>query len=104
MIAPLLFLSLSILIDLFWLGPTIFFIRGLFSDEIELYSMIRYTEFVVFFISFTLLIAMLFIDKFQKILHKSIIISLIIFSIIILVLANSRGGILAAIVNHHFFC
>ena len=64
--AVVLILSLSILIDLFRLGPTMFFVRGLFSDEIELYSMFRYTEFVVFFISFTLLVAMLFLEKVSK--------------------------------------
>ena len=100
--AIVIILSLSILIDLFRLGPTIFFLRGLFSDEVELYSMMRYTEFVIFFISLILLISMHLLKGIYNRFYRIIIKFLIIFNIIILVLANSRGSILAAILSSSF--
>lgn len=95
-------LSLSIITDLFRLGSTVFFLRGLYSDEVELYSMIRYTEFVIFFISLILLISLHLLKEPNERFYRIFIKLLIIFNIIILVLANSRGGILAAIVSSSF--
>lgn len=86
-------LSISIFIDFISLGPAGFFVRGMLSNEIELSSMIRYTEYVVFFISLSFLISLYLIKQNSSKKYKITITLLVLLNVIILVFANSRGSL-----------
>lgn len=92
-------ISISIFIDFFSLGPAVFFVRGMLSNEIELSSMIRYTEYVVFFISLSFLISFYLLKQNSSNKYKITIILLVLLNVIILVFANSRGSLGAAVVS-----
>lgn len=92
-------LSISIFIDFISLGPAVFFVRGMLSNEIELSSMIRYTEYVVFFISLSFLISFYLIKQNSSNKFKITITLLVLLNLIILIFANSRGSLGAAVIS-----
>jgi len=72
------------------------------SDNIQLYSSSIYTGSVIFFISATLLASMYFMDNFKKKKYKILLTILFSLNVIILILSNSRGLIIAALLAISF--
>ena len=100
--AAVLILSIRMFLDLYNLGFQEFLIRSLLSENIKLYSSSRYTGSVIFFISATLISAMFFMDRFKKIKNKIILFFLFSINVVILILSNSRGLIIAAFLGISF--
>ncbi len=90
--------GISMFIDLYQLGLQKFFIRGVLEDKYTLIAPKGFTGETIFFISFTLLIALLFKNERKSFYSKLVIWLLILVNGILLILANSRGGILAAVI------
>ena len=101
-ITAVIFLSIRIFLDLFSLGIQNFLIRSLLKDKIELYSSNLYTGSVIFFISLTFSVAMLIMNKFKTKTSKTLFSFFFGLNILILILANSRGLIIAALVSSSF--
>lgn len=97
LIAAMILTGIPLLIDLYHLGIQNFFIRGLLEDKYNLIAPKGFTSKTIFFISFTLLIALLIKNKNIKI--KIVLWLLILINSLLLILANSRGGILAAVIS-----
>lgn len=91
--------GIRMFIDLYNLGFQDFFKKILLSNVINLTSSLGYTGMTVFFISIALITSMLFMIKFKSPAWKIILSLLLFISIIIIILSNSRGGILAALIS-----
>jgi O-antigen ligase len=83
-------------LDLYNLGFQDFIFRSLVSNKIKLYGTDLYTGSVIFFISATLLAAMLLMGNIRNKNFKTLLYFIFSINIIILILANSRGLIIAA--------
>lgn len=94
--------GIPMLIDLFYLGFQGYFIRILLSDKFDLFTSRGYTGVTLFFISSSLAISLLFMPKYAEVKKKVLIYLFIIFNSIVLFLANSRGGLLAALISALF--
>jgi O-antigen ligase len=90
------------IIDYYILGPENYFIRTLLRDSVELYSSYSNTGLTIFFISISFITAMFFLNRFNSRGKKLILSGLLIINIISLILANSRGGILASVISISF--
>lgn len=101
-IAAMLIIGLPMIVDAYNLGLQRYFIRGILGNNLNLTSSLGYTGVTVFFISFSALIAMFFIDANKAALNKIVITVFLVLNFFVLVLANSRGGILAAIISGSF--
>lgn len=99
LIAILLIHGFRMFLDLYNLGIQNFFKKILLSNVFNLSSSLGYTGMTVFFIGIALIFSMLFMDRFESLKWKIILSILLVYSIIVLILANSRGGILAAIIS-----
>ena len=85
------------ILDLMILGPQLYFMRVLVSDAFQLQGNLGYTGFTIFFISISMIVSFFFLDKFSKTLKVFLFTPLLLFNILIIILANSRGGIIASI-------
>ncbi|MDP2363654.1 MAG: O-antigen ligase family protein, partial [Ignavibacteria bacterium] len=72
------------------------------KENIELYSSSIYTGAVIFFISFSFTTALFFLNKFKKRNHKYFLSLLLITNLVILILSNSRGLIVASLLSVFF--
>jgi len=90
-------MGIRMIIDLYDLGIEGYFIRAVLSEKSNLYGSLSYTGITIFFISISLITAMFFMNRFKKAWHKSFLTVLLVFNLIILIFANSRGGIIASI-------
>lgn len=95
--------GIPIFVDLYNLGIQNYFIRGLLIEKYDLISSKGFTGVTIFFISFNLIIAQLLIKNDKNITIKISIWILLLLNFILLILANSRGGILAAIIASTVF-
>lgn len=101
-IAVTMVLGLRMLLDFIELGAVSFFAKSLLSDKSVLQSKVSNTGTTVYFISISFLLAMFFIDKFKSRLSQVILSILLLANIIVLILANSRGGIISAALSGLF--
>ncbi len=95
-------LGIPMLIDLYNLGFEYYFLKTLLRDKISQYTSKGYTGVTILFISSSLITSMFFWNKLEKVKYKILLMILLIFNIIFLILANSRGGILASIISASF--
>ena len=102
LIAVVVILGYRMILDVFTLGPQLYFARVLISEAFQLSGSLGYTGLTIFFISITLLVGMFFMDRFSKKTKYYIITPILILNIFIIILANSRGGILAALFSIFF--
>ncbi len=101
-IGVVIIVGLPMIIDAYNLGLQKYFIRVVLSEKFDLLAATRYSSFTIFFISITVTASILYIKKKQFSSLNIILSIVVIFNIIILILANSRGGILAAITSLGF--
>lgn len=94
--------GIPMLIDLYNLGFQGYFMRILLSDKFDLLTSRGYTGVTLFFISSSLAVGFLYMPKYNKITMRLFIYIYLFFNLIILFLANSRGGLLAAIISTLF--
>ncbi len=102
LIIVVIILGIPMLIDLYSLGLKNYFMRILLADKFDLTTSRGYTKLTILFISISFITSMLFMKGFNKLSYKLGLIVLLSFNIIILVLANSRGGIFAGILSISF--
>lgn len=95
-------LGSRMLIDLFNLGFQKYFMRGIISNSINLTGSLGYTGFTIFFISFSVLIAMFFLGLTNSLTRKVLLAGFLTVNFLFLILANSRGGLLAAFISGSF--
>lgn len=95
-------IGIPMLIDLYNLGLKNYFIRILLTDKFDLVTSRGYTKLTILFISISLVSSMFFMSGFNKLSYKLGLIALLFFNIVILILANSRGGIVAGIISISF--
>ncbi len=100
--AAVLILSIRMYLDLYQLGFQDYLIRSVMKENIELYSSAVYTGAVIFFVSITLLTAMFLMNNFKEKIHKYLLSFLFFSNVVILILANSRGLIIAALLSISF--
>ncbi|MBS4033793.1 MAG: O-antigen ligase family protein [Ignavibacterium sp.] len=91
-------LGLFLFIDLFKLGIEKFFIRAILQDKSVLLSSVANTGMTIYFISIAIITGLFFIKGDYKV-SKTILIILFSFNLAVLVIANSRGGILAGLIS-----
>lgn len=91
--------SIRILFDFFIHGAESYFAKSFIESSVASYGSAGYTGLTLFFISISFLFAAFFSERFKSKLKRSLISFLFVFNIIILILANSRGGIIAAAVS-----
>jgi len=94
--------GLRMVVDVYNLGVETYFVRSLLGDKSELYGRVSNTGMTVFFISIALIVALFFNSKFKNPSAKFLLKILFGFNIIVLILANSRGGIAAALLSIAF--
>jgi len=102
LLVVVLILGISMLIDLYNLGLKNYFMRILLVDKFDLTTSRGYTKLTIIFISISLVTSMFFMRGFNKLSYKLGLIVLLFFNIVILILANSRGGIVAGIISISF--
>jgi O-antigen ligase len=95
-------IGLPMMIDAYNLGLQKYFMRVILSEKFDLLAATRYSSFTIFFIALAIAASILYIKKKQFSSVNSALYLIIIFNVIILILANSRGGVLAAIVSLGF--
>jgi O-antigen ligase len=101
-IGVMIIIGLPMMIDAYNLGLQKYFMRVILSEKFDLLAATRYSSFTIFFIALAIAASILYIKKKQFSSVNSALYLIIIFNIIILILANSRGGVLAAIVSLGF--
>ena len=101
-IGVMIIIGLPMIIDAYNLGLQKYFIRVILSEKFDLLAATRYSSFTIFFISIAVTTSIMYIKKKQFASLNIIFPIIVIFNIIILILANSRGGILAAIISLGF--
>jgi len=101
-ICVMIIIGLPMIIDAYNLGLQRYFIRGILGNNLDLVSSLGYTGVTVFFISFSILIALFFIDTNKFAFSKIVLTVLLILNFFVLILANSRGGMLAAFISASF--
>jgi len=99
LISVLLVIGTLMIIDLFNVGIQLYFQRVLLTSFFNLQGSLAYTGYTVFFITISLITSMFFLERFNTNKYKIILSSLFLFNIIVLILANSRGGIAASIIS-----
>jgi O-antigen ligase len=99
LIAIIIIHGIRMSIDLYNLGIQDFFKKILLSNVLNLTSSLGYTGMTVFFIGIALITSMIFMNKFKSLAWRIVLPLLLFISIIIIILSNSRGGILAAIIS-----
>lgn len=97
LIAVVAILGYRMILDFITLGPQFYFARVIISEAFQLSGSLGYTGLTIFFISLTLLVGMFFMNRFSNKTKYFIITPVLILNILIIILANSRGGILAAL-------
>ena len=97
-----LILGFWMFLDLYNLGFQNYVKRIIVNETFNLYSKFGYTGLTGFFISISFLTSMFFLKKFQSKKNKIVISILLVVNILIIILANSRGGILATIFSVSF--
>lgn len=97
LIIVLILKGIPLFLDLYNVGIQFYFQRIFLSSFIELYSSMQYTGYTVFFITIIFILSMFFIKKFQTFKWKLFLSMLFVFNTLVLILANSRGGLLAAV-------
>ncbi len=95
-------LGIPMLVDLYNLGLKNYFMRVLLADKFDLTSSRGYTGLTILFITISLITSMFFMKGNNKTFSKISLMVFLIFNVILLILANSRGGILAAIISIAF--
>lgn len=101
-IGVMIIIGLPMIIDAYNLGLQKYFIRGLLSNNFDLNSSLGYTGVTVFFISFAILIALFFIESNKNAFSKMVLAGFLILNFFVLILANSRGGLLAGFISGSF--
>jgi O-antigen ligase len=101
-VAVMIIIGLPMLIDAYNLGLQKYFMRVILGEKLNLLATTRYSSFTIFFISMAIASSILFLKKGQSVSKVFLFILIIIFNISILILANSRGGIIAAILSVSF--
>jgi|SRR5690606_19398647 len=99
LIVVMIILGIYMIIDLFQLGIERFFARTVISDKDKLLASVGNTGITIYFIAISFLTVLFFNNKLRQ---KYLLIVLYILNIIFLILANSRGGIAAAILSTTF--
>ncbi len=94
--------GIRILIDLYNLGIQDYFKKILVRDVFSLQSSISYGSYTIFYISLSLLVALFFIKRFDSRNGKILLSIMIVFNILALILAHSRGIIMAAVLSISF--
>lgn len=94
-----LLLSVRLFFDLFHLGIENFFAKAVVVSKTDLYGSSGYTGFTIFFISLILLSVKLLHQKLINKKNNILLIAFIVIHIIILIVANSRALIIAAILG-----
>jgi len=97
LIAVMFISGIRMLIDLYNFGLQNYFLRLVVTDQSDLTGSKGYTGFTIFFISFILITGLFFTNKFRTSGARFFLSLVFIYNIVILILANSRGGILAAL-------
>ncbi len=95
-------LGVRMMIDVLNLGFERYFIRVLLIKDSELYSSVGYTGLIIFFLSLSLVTSMFFMRKFNLKWKKFLLISFLVINVFIILLANSRGGIMAGLISISF--
>ena len=95
-------LGVRMMIDVLNLGIERYFIRVLLIKDSELYSSLGYTGLIIFFLSLSLITSLFFIQKFNFKWKKFLLIIFLVINVFIIILANSRGGIMAGIISISF--
>ncbi len=95
-------LGVRMIIDVLNLGIERYFIRVLLIKDSELYSSVGYTGLIIFFLSLSLVTSMFFMQKFNIKWRKFLLIIFLVINLLIMILANSRGGIMAAMISISF--
>lgn len=98
-----LMVGLRMILDIVSLGPELYFMRVVVSAAFQLSGSLGYTGFTIFFISISLIISLYFRDNYSKSFKRYILTPLLFTNIIIIILANSRGGIIAGLISVAFF-
>ena len=101
-ISVMIIIGLPMIIDAYNLGLEKYFMRVILSEKFDLLAATRYSSFTIFFIAIAVTTSLLFIKEKQFGSKNFVFSIIIIFNIIFLILANSRGGILAAILSIGF--
>lgn len=101
-ISVMIIIGLPMIIDAYNLGLEKYFMRVILSEKFDLLAATRYSSFTIFFIAIAVTTSILFIKERQFTSKNFVFSIIIIFNIIFLILANSRGGILAAILSIGF--
>ena len=101
-IGVMIIIGLPMIIDAYNLGLQKYFMRVILSEKFDLLAATRYSSFTIFFITIAVATSILYIKKKQFVSRDFVFSIIIILNIIFLILANSRGGILAAIVSLGF--
>jgi O-antigen ligase len=101
-ITAMLIIGLPMIVDANNLGLQRYFIRGILGNNLDLTGSLGYTGVTVFFISFSILIALFFIDSNKTAFRKIVLAGFLILNFFVLILANSRGGLLAAFISGSF--
>lgn len=102
LVSIVIILGYRMILDVITLGPQLYFARVIISEAFQLSGSLGYTGLTIFFISITLLVGMFFMDRFSKKTKYFIITPILFLNILIIILANSRGGILAAMFSIFF--
>jgi O-antigen ligase len=87
------------IIDLLNVGIQLYFQRIFLTSFFNLQGSLAYTGYTVFFITISLLTGMFYLERFNSNKYKIILFLLFLFNLIVLLLANSRGGIVASIIS-----
>lgn len=102
LILVMLMVGIPMIVDLYNLGLQRYLVKSIITENVNLYTSKGYTGMTLLFISFALIVIMFFWKESVNSKFKYLLIFLLIFNVIFLFLANSRGGILAAIIGSGF--
>lgn len=98
-ISVMVIIGLPMVIDAYNLGLQKYFMRVILSEKFDLLAATRYSSFTVFFIAIAVGTSILLIKEGRSTFKIFLFSIIIIFNIITLILANSRGGLLAAVIS-----
>jgi len=94
--------GIPMIMDFIQLGFEYYFSRVVFQDMFDLQGSLGYTGLTIFYMAIALNVSFFLSGKFKKPVSKIILSLLLLFNIVVIILANSRGGIVAALISTAF--